>query len=387
MNKKGFTLIELLAVIVILAIIALIATPIVLNIINESKESANLRSAEMYVGAVETSIATSTLNNKKLENKIYNILENGNICLGTITDSVCSDEMKVEVKGETPSGGKISISDGEILYVEDLQYKNNKISTGFNGDLIYSESRIVCRSATNETKTTGNIPEGKYLVGDEYKCKVDSNNSIYTFFVLSINEDDTVNLLMDRNIYYDTETKKSGLVIDEGIQNVMWQESGLNTDGPVTIMNSLYNATKDWDYIPNIRINYTEDNTITYAYGGIITEQDITKITNKDGIEVAAYKNLKTRLPYKSEIYDFDTTNHTNLWMYNYLNNDSNVTGENLKNVRTILGYWTLTSYNSISNYAYRANFRGIVDAGTINLDNTVGMRPVIILKKQMLEE
>ena len=37
--KKGFTLIELLAVIVILAIIALIAVPIVLNIIEEAKET------------------------------------------------------------------------------------------------------------------------------------------------------------------------------------------------------------------------------------------------------------------------------------------------------------------------------------------------------------
>ena len=51
--KKGFTLIELLAVIVILAIIALIATPIVLNIIKDSRESAGLRSAEMYLDAVE----------------------------------------------------------------------------------------------------------------------------------------------------------------------------------------------------------------------------------------------------------------------------------------------------------------------------------------------
>ena len=51
-NKLGFTLIELLAVIVILAIIALIATPIVLNIIKDSRESAGLRSAEMYLDAV-----------------------------------------------------------------------------------------------------------------------------------------------------------------------------------------------------------------------------------------------------------------------------------------------------------------------------------------------
>ena len=56
MNKnKGFTLIELLAVIVILAIIALIATPIVLGIINDTKESANKQSALFIVNAVEQS--------------------------------------------------------------------------------------------------------------------------------------------------------------------------------------------------------------------------------------------------------------------------------------------------------------------------------------------
>ena len=39
-NKKGFTLIELLAVIIILAVIALIATPVVLNVIENSKKEA-----------------------------------------------------------------------------------------------------------------------------------------------------------------------------------------------------------------------------------------------------------------------------------------------------------------------------------------------------------
>ena len=45
--KKGFTLIELLAVIVILAIIALIATPIILGIINDARDEANQRTAEL----------------------------------------------------------------------------------------------------------------------------------------------------------------------------------------------------------------------------------------------------------------------------------------------------------------------------------------------------
>ena len=78
--KKGFTLIELLAVIVILAIISLIATPIVLNIINETKESATLRSAEFYMNAVENKVAMEMLKGETLDGP-YNITKDGDICL------------------------------------------------------------------------------------------------------------------------------------------------------------------------------------------------------------------------------------------------------------------------------------------------------------------
>ena len=61
--KKGFTLIELLAVIVILAIIALIATPIIINIINDSREESYKRSIELYGKAVEQAIADYQINN------------------------------------------------------------------------------------------------------------------------------------------------------------------------------------------------------------------------------------------------------------------------------------------------------------------------------------
>ena len=53
MKNKGFTLIELLAVIVILAIIALIATPVILGIIEDSREGAKQRSQELVFNAVE----------------------------------------------------------------------------------------------------------------------------------------------------------------------------------------------------------------------------------------------------------------------------------------------------------------------------------------------
>ena len=59
--KKGFTLIELLAVIIVLAIVALIATPIIMNVIDDSKESANLRSVEGYAEAVRQNYFNESL--------------------------------------------------------------------------------------------------------------------------------------------------------------------------------------------------------------------------------------------------------------------------------------------------------------------------------------
>lgn len=65
--KKGFTLIELLAVIVILAIIALIAVPIIMGIINDSRDSAKQRSLELYKNAIANEIATSQLTENPVE--------------------------------------------------------------------------------------------------------------------------------------------------------------------------------------------------------------------------------------------------------------------------------------------------------------------------------
>ena len=64
--KKGFTLIELLAVIVILAIIALIATPIVLDIIKDSKVAAKERSIENIEHAAELYIESEYQMNNQL---------------------------------------------------------------------------------------------------------------------------------------------------------------------------------------------------------------------------------------------------------------------------------------------------------------------------------
>ena len=137
--KKGFTLIELLAVIVILAIIALIATPIVLNIINDTKESATLRSADFYLDGVELSVSQAILKEINIEDGEYPIMEDGNLCIGTLSNDTCTGKvLEVEVKGEKPSSGIITITKGQITDIA-LNLSNKKIIKNEKGELTFGK--------------------------------------------------------------------------------------------------------------------------------------------------------------------------------------------------------------------------------------------------------
>ena len=87
--KKGFTLVELLAVIIILAVIALISTPIVLDVVDSSKEQGRLRSVEGLLNAAELYAAEAMLDDSKS-------LE------GNLLDAV-----EVRVEGQKPESGEI----------------------------------------------------------------------------------------------------------------------------------------------------------------------------------------------------------------------------------------------------------------------------------------
>ena len=209
MKKKGFTLIELLAVIVILAIIALIATPIVMSVIENAKKGAAERSAENYVDAVETVVATSRLDGTILEGE-YTIQNDGNLC----PVSGCGDEDKykvnVDMSGNKPKEGTILIENGQVV---------DKLSTDTTTQTMIKtkDDYIVSYNTNGKMEATKQeevetppvstlctyVPEEgttSKTVGAKYTCTLGDYVS-RTFYVLGDNPNDSIkiDLIMDRN--------------------------------------------------------------------------------------------------------------------------------------------------------------------------------------------
>lgn len=95
--KKGFTLIELLAIIAILAIIALITTPIILNVIQSSREKAFVNTGYSIIKAAENYQVKKAGQNEDLELFVnYKTKEN----IG-----------KIKLKGDNPDSGSFNIDE------------------------------------------------------------------------------------------------------------------------------------------------------------------------------------------------------------------------------------------------------------------------------------
>jgi len=184
MSKKGFTLIELLAVIVILAIVAIIATPIVLDIISDSKESSRLASAEIYIDTVEKSVASSLMLEGAIKDGIYKITDDGNVCIKQ-TEENCEDFIEVKIQGIKPEGKDdyVYYENKKLKYYK-LTYNNYSVTNfgtypkqemetwinvkefGAVGDGITDDTEAI-KSAVNYINENGGVlyfPLGTYIV-------------------------------------------------------------------------------------------------------------------------------------------------------------------------------------------------------------------------------
>ena len=93
-------MIKLLAVIVILAIIALIATPLILNVIDDSKKGAFKSTAYGIIEAAELDYAQNVLDGTTSE--VLYTYENG--------EQNASNGKKLNYKGSNPESGSVYVS-------------------------------------------------------------------------------------------------------------------------------------------------------------------------------------------------------------------------------------------------------------------------------------
>ena len=404
MKKNAFTLIELLAVIVILAIIALIATPIVLNIIEDTKKSAQLRSAEFYLDAVEQAIMRKNMSSVGMfKPNTCTVKEDGNLdCEGY------ADPIEVEVSGEVPEKGSIiTIKDGKIDEIT-LKYGTDTIiKTDRKLDYEDTNSSVTYKTYANGNEVYFDVTTGKSCTNyHEDNSKIGYNGinptgnqtsclKFYAFLDKGVN--DKVNLLLDHNTTV----------------SVAWTNSTTTTNenGPIDVINQLYEDTKDWKGTMTPE-NYTMDQkeqtsganyTIKYseapsgkteAYKArLITAQEIAKITGAD-----KENTLNWNEESKSNYYFFNSltiSESTNCidndknticnygWLYDRTFTSCKLEGcLNNSDVDT-LGYWTSSSYSGSYNIAWRVLQRGSIDFYNVHLD--YGVRPVITVLKSNL--
>ena len=369
MRKNGFTLIELLAVIVILAIIALIATPIILGIINDAREKANERSVELYASAVRNGIAA------------YQLRTGNEVLPGTYNESNPLP-FKPEYEGKVDCTNVIIGEDGKVsLEGCTVNGGEKQYSYGIEQETPSLAGTIgICNPISVAT-------EGTYTAGDKYECDVDPNKEGYDqiFYVLTTPASGatSVNLIMDSNIRTGGEAVKEatptaeqkGLVAwitqtdyeRDDIGGTAWDDwTDNNTFGPITAIEYLQTATKDWTNV---------------------NPQTISTFTDNAGEthNMAKTYTVNARMPYLSEVgaTGCDIVNYESgtcpLWMVDHLNEYTSAYPTRTA-VSGVYGYWTLSSIASYSGSAWRVSYDGSASSDGVNNDGADGARPVINL-------
>lgn len=344
--KKGFTLIELLAVIVILAIISLIATPLILNVVEDTKKKSAEVSAYGYVDAVEKQVMINQLDtdgSNDIKDGSYSItkLRNKNV---TVKGTEPTGELKIE-KGKVVSyklkinGYTVELKDSKVTVTkgetEDIKY-----TVYSNGTAIYYNpvTNELCNS--NESVSTTGTKEG---------CM--------KWYIFNDTEDSaTVNMILDHNT---TEL-------------VAWNSSKNNTDGMNEAAISLSNDTKDWNSKLNARL---------------ITANEIAKITGNTDFNVSTSQSafcLDTNMP-DNEMACFKSQGSSSyIWLFDYTKMCTNY-GCN-KAESNSYGYWTSDSVYSDTINAWVVGSNGSLSWCNIDNTNAHGIRPVVTLEKTIIQ-
>jgi prepilin-type N-terminal cleavage/methylation domain-containing protein len=350
MKNKAFTLIELLAVIVILAIIALIATPIILGIIKDARENAKKRSAELVYTGVEYAY-TQSLFKEGSENVV------DDVTLETIDKYLNVDNVASHgFESSDTSKEKLHIVTKDNVYCEVTKNTSTKTfevkcGTDENYTLenvmetktiaydVYTAPTLTVTPATAATKTTGNVPAGNYVAGDEYIINIGGEDRV--FFILEDGDNTTL-------------TKGT---------------TGTAGPGEVSLI---------------MNMNYTDDKVpVTMAWcdpDGANPENNACNHDNLDPlvshVQEVFGSNVTVSIPSYDQIYKAagNKTSGFPTWLYDYLDELSGLSG-----------YWTSSSVASYAILAQNVRFLGKLSDTDVSNAYDNGLRPVITISKSLM--
>ena len=381
MKKKGFTLIELLAVIVVLAIIALIATPIVMNTIKSAKKGAAERSAENYIDALETVVATKRLDGNILEGE-YLVQSDGNLCPTSGCGENDKDKVVVEVNGNKPIRGTIVVKDGQVttdskMIIGEYGVSYDEVKKRYVAVRIYNNGQIVYFNVTTGEKCSSS----EYT---ETQSKTGIKEGCMKFYAFNDDGGVTLNLILDHNTTTAAVARNS---------------SGNNTSGPKEVLEQLKADTDSW-LGTETPANYTMDQSIqgskanyTIDYSSykarLVAAGEIAQITdntswNEKTADNMYYFDSKTSTA-SDTCKDGDTSGCKYGWLYDRTYTNCTKYGCFNNSDQAIYGYWTSSSNASGANIAWDVHCFGTVYNNGIRNDSSYGVRPVIEVLKSKL--
>ena len=384
--KKGFTLIELLAVIVILAIIALIATPIILNIIEDSRKSAMISSAKNYVDGLS----------KQVLNKNMTTAFNPSICTITNGDVTCDGiSLNYQVNGKKPNRGTVVFDNGVITSYS-LTFDDYTIVKNQNGTNIVEIANIEFNGIL--AKPTAYVAHKGIVYLDPTNLARTCNANIAATNLNSYSKSTGIKSGCMKFYIYDDSGSTYKMILDHNTSgNLPYSQSEINA--------RLASDTAGWEGNPRL-ITANEIAEITGASSDSAIKWDSSKTYSSENIdidtEVSGYNlygsALATSQNYTSytswqsysgyrETYKYSWLS-SNLYNQSYGARDDNeypYPTPTSETTAVITGYWTSDSVTGDSNkmWVVRLNWVEVSE----KTSNSFGIRPVIELDKSIIDK
>ena len=377
MKRKGFTLIELLAVIVILAVISLIATPMILGVIETSKESSAKVSAYGYIDAVETQVAINKLdaNKTNIEDGVYEVED-------------LKNTYGLVVKGELPASNSwVKIEKGQVV---DYSLKIGEYVVN------YSESGVtITKGGEIRTKPNGSVVK-------QGPTKEEANSTSTHKGIVYLDPTDLNKTCNAENSVSTTETKtgcmKWYIFNDDGNNYIMILDH--NTTARITWndegKNVLYEESNLYSVVQDLKIT-----SGWIAEPRLITVEEINTITGKTDFDSKSTSSWYF-LDNNSQIQEtFTETRRSKYdWLYNNLalcKTDETDYGCSIEDGNTYssygtagegqtLAYWTSTVLGTagMESDVWSVNHYGRLFDQSISGGN-YGIRPVITISKSII--